>query len=320
MEAGRLARAVAALASGLALALTAAPAAAEWVEWIGDFTFETEFNDNLNQTGFDADEASDFTFRHKLAAGRVYQLGDLTRLSGTLDVEGALHARFDRLDSITYGVTLAAFHKFGLGPTRPWARAHVSGARFDLKEHGRDSWLAEGGLKLGMRFTPRLDASLAYAYEWRDGDSGRLVAPGFATDVWDQARHRVTAEAAFLLTDLLLLSGGVEYLNGDFESSCPKAGPGGGGGGGGGPIGGGGPLGFLGQENPEAAALDEVFGNAPGDCVYRIDGDIYAAFVGLNYPVTDRIGVDLRYRFQYGNGNALHYQSQIATLAFSFRY
>ncbi|NNL67700.1 MAG: hypothetical protein HKP30_15725, partial [Myxococcales bacterium] len=85
-----------------------------------------------------------------------------------------------------------------------------------------------------------------------------------------------------------------------------------------GPIAGGG--GLLAQENPQSVALDEVFGNDPGDCIYRIDGEIYAAFVSLNYPITDRLAVDLGYRFQHGDGNVLHYQTNSATLTLSFRY
>jgi len=68
----RLRARVPALLAALALASAPAPASAEWVEWIADAAFETTFNDNLNQTGFDADEASDFIVRPKLSVGRVY--------------------------------------------------------------------------------------------------------------------------------------------------------------------------------------------------------------------------------------------------------
>jgi len=318
------------LVLGLAFVLAPARAGAEWVEWIAEAGLDTVFTDNLSQTGFDADEPSDFVFTPRLSVGRVFQAAESTRLSGTVDVEGDLHARFDRLNAVRYGVTLAAHHKFGLGRTKPWARVHVSGARYDLKEHGRDSWLYEGGLQLGKRFGPRFDASIAYAYEAREGESGRAVVPGFADDVWDQERHRVTAEANFLVTDLLLFTGGLEYLHGDFESACPKSEPAGGGPGGPpgpgpgpgpGPAGpGGGPGGFLAIEKPEAAVLDEVFGNAPGDCMYRIDGEIYAAYLTFDYPLTDRIAVDLGYRFQHGDGRVLHYQSHIGRLGLTFRY
>jgi len=305
------------------LAAFAAPASAEWVEWIADAAFETKFNDNLNQTGFHGDEASDFLFRPSLSVGRVFQATDLTRLSGTVDVEGELHARFDRLNAGVLGVTLAAHHKFGLGHTRPWMRLHAKAGRIDVKEHNRDGWLWEGGIQLGKRFTPRFDATLAYTYEGRDGHDGGLVAPGFDTDVWDQNRHRINAEANFLVTELLLFTAGFEFIDGDFESACPKAGPGGGGPGpapGPGPGPGPGGNGFLDEERPEAAALDAVFGNAPGDCMYRVDGQIYAGYFGFDYPVTDRVAVDLGYRFQHGEGRVLDYDSHIGTLGFTFRY
>ena len=46
--------AIVALAGCWAVASAPGAASAEWVDWIGDAAFETAFNDNLNQTGFDA--------------------------------------------------------------------------------------------------------------------------------------------------------------------------------------------------------------------------------------------------------------------------
>ena len=99
----------------------------------------------------------------------MFQATDSTRLSATLDATGVLHARFDRLNSIEYGATLAAHHKFGLGPTKPWMRLHATASRLDVKENNRDGYLWEGGVQFGKRFTERIDATIAYAYAGREG-------------------------------------------------------------------------------------------------------------------------------------------------------
>jgi hypothetical protein len=291
-----------AITAALAVALlAAAPAAAEWVDWIAEADLAFEYDDNLNRSAFDDDEEDDFRWLPAARLGRVYQLADLTRLSAYVEVESALHHQFERLNHVSTSGTLALNHKFGIGEV-PELRLHFTGGYLNLREDGRDSAFYESGFQLSKHLTPRLDVALVGLWSRRDGRVGKLAVPGKGRDVWDQGRFAIGADAGFLLFDPLLLQVGYRYTDGDFDSACTGANVGK----------------ALAREgsNLKAIVLDPVFGG----CVYRIDGHAHTASVNLNYGIGSRFSVDLGYQLQWGKGRELIYRSNVASLAVMFRY
>jgi hypothetical protein len=299
---------------GLATALVAwaaTPARAEWVDWIAEARLRAEWDDNLNRSAFGADEADDLRWEPSISLGRVFQATERTRLAASVDVEGALYHTYERLNATEYGVTLSALHKLGVGDV-PWIRWHGFAGQRNLREDERDSILLETGLQVGMRFSPRLDGSIAYLYTDRGGANGGLrAAPGIGTRVFDQSAHHVTWRMSYALWPGLLGTVGYTYRNGDFHSHCT--------------VGNVGKVFAREGSNVEAIRLDTVFGHANlpdgrRGCVYKLDGDAHSAFVNLSWALGRRASVDLGYRFLRGEGRRLIYRSNAVTLALLFRY
>lgn len=294
------------IALALAPALLGAfPARAEWVDWIAEAQVLFEYNDNLNLSPFGGDELDDVSWHPRASIGRVFQAGERTRLSLTAEVEGDIYARYDRLDAVEGGGQLAVFHKFGLGDA-PWARLALFGGYLDVADGERSGYRVEPSVTLGKRFSPRFDAFLEYRFTHRDGGNGVPVVMGIGTNVFDQQFHRISVGGNFLVLPRLLLGMGYTFRTGEFDSACSAANVGM----------------VLARANVRAIQLDGLGANQGvfGGCVYRLSGDGHAASVKLNYAVTDRIALDVGYRFQHGESGMLDYESNVARMMVLFRY
>jgi hypothetical protein len=291
-------------AFALALAsvwLAAAPAAAEWVDWIAQAELGFEFDDNVNRSAFDHDEESDFVWRPAASVGRVYQVGDLTRVALSVDAEGAIYHEREGLNAVQLGGTAALIHKFGLGEV-PELRVYGSAGYLNLRDDERDGMLYEAGAELSRAFGERLEGTLFGLYSWRDGNEGVRVLANEGRDVWDQRAFEIGARGSFLLTEQLQLGAGYSYRDGDFDSACTK----------------GNVAKVIAREgsNLKAIARDDVFGG----CVYRLGGHLHTASLSLNYGIGRRFSVDLGYRFLYGQARELIYRSNVVGVAVLFRY
>lgn len=286
----------------MALVLLAAPAAAEWVDWIAEGAVRVEFNDNVNVSSFDSDTEWDVIWRPGVRLGRVYQLADSTRLSMAAVVDGAAYMDFGLLSEAKMRGELALTHKFGVGANQPWVRAHVASGYRSIQDIVRSSIVVDTGLEVGKRFHPRLDGSIAYLYSYRDGRDGGVVVPTIPTNVWDQQNHQVTAKLNFLVWDQLLLSAAYTYRDGEFDSSCT--------------VGNVGTVLRREGDNVKAITVNNVFGG----CVYRLGGHVNSAAVALNYGIGERWAIEAGYRFHGGKARELNYKTNIASLSVLFRY
>jgi hypothetical protein len=293
---------VALLAAMLVAPGLAAPAAAEWVDWIGEARLRFTYDDNVNRSAFPADEENDFLWRPFVRGGRVFQLGEFTRLSLAAEAEGAIYHDWHDLDSVRLGGRAEVEHKLGIGPNQPHLGAHVFLGQLLVDDSRRNSMLVETGYRLAKAFGPRLDASIFGTYRYRDGRSGKVVSPAFDTNVWDQDGFETGALVSYLLLPQLLVSAGYSYFIGDFDSSCTV-----------GNIGT-----VLSREgtNVKALAVNDVFGG----CTYRLGGERHGAYVSLNYGLGDRFSVDLSYRFYQGHARELIYRTNLATVSVLYRY
>lgn len=286
----------------VAFVLLAAPAAAEWVDWIAEGKVRLDFDDNVNRSSFDADTEWDVIWRPGIRLGRVYQVADRTRLSMAAVVDGAAYQDFGLLSEAKMAGQLALTHKFGVGPNKPWIRGHILSGYRSIQDIVRSSIIVQTGFEVGKRFHPRIDGSIAYLYSFRDGRDGGVVVPTIGTDVWDQENHQVSATLNFLVWDQLILTTRYTYRDGEFDSACTP-----------------GNVGTVLRregDNVKAIAVDNVFGG----CVYRLGGHVNTAAVALNYGIGERWAVEAGYRFHGGKADELNYKTNIASLSVLFRY
>ncbi|GMR18317.1 MAG: hypothetical protein BMS9Abin33_0724 [Gammaproteobacteria bacterium] len=280
------------------------PANAEWVEWIADAELGVQRNNNISQSFFESDKKSDSVFLPSVALGRYYQLMDTTRLSLTANSWVRTHKTYDRLNSITSGITVGVRHKFGIGPEVPWIRADAYAGYRDVRDDVRDGMQYTMSLRMGKRFTPRLDGSLGYVYSLRDGGNGEPTMKnamfGISTEVFDQENQTLLLETNFLITRDVLLTAGYSYLYGDFDSFCSAAN-------------------FdavWAVEDVKAVAVDNVFDGF----VYRIRGTRTISSLNLSYALSGHASLNLGYLYQSVKGDVLGYNSSIAQTTFMYRY
>jgi len=282
------------------------PASAEWGEWIADAELGVLHNDNINQSLLEFDERSDSVFLPSIALGRYYQLMDTTRLRLTANSWGRAHKTFDRLNSITSGITVGMVHKFGLGSEVPWIRADAYVGYMDVRDDVRDGMHYTMDLRVGKRFTPRLNGSLGYEYSLRDGGDGEVTMKntmhGIDTDVYDQKKQTLSLEANYLITNYTMLTAGYSYRYGDFDSACT-------------------PDNFeilwpTVEKDVEAIASDKVFDGF----VYRLKGWTNVWSLNLSYALSGHASLNLGYQYKKGELDDLSYTNSIVQAVFMYRY
>lgn len=286
----------------LALLLAPAPASAEWVDWIAEGATGFEYNDNLNLSAFEDDEESDYAWRARGRAGRVFQVSEKTRLGLAAAFDSAVQFRFDGFNRVRVGGEASLSHKLGIGAEQPVLRITNFIGYQQYDSDWRSGLDYEAEVDVSRRFGPRLDGSLFARFHLREGGGNGVVLPNKPTDVYDQDNWELGFRANYLLWDQLLLSAGYRYRRGEFESACTPGNVGK----------------VIAREgaNLKAITVDDVFGG----CVYRLGGDMHVASVNLNYGLGRRFSVDLGYEFRQGQADVLIYRNNIVSLAVLFRY
>jgi hypothetical protein len=276
----------------------AAPAAAEWTDWIGEADASYQYDSNVNNAGFDSEELDDSIWLPTARVGRVYQFPGNTRFRAVAEVRGQIHHRWDDLNSVAGYGHLSLSHKFGLG-NAPWGRVFFSGGYEGVQDDERSGYRFETGMKAGKRLTSRFDASFTYRFTARDGDDGMMAMMGVGNDVFDQQFHDFTTEGSFLVTDQLVATVGYEFRYGDLYSNARGK-----------------RMLAAGKADVKAAAWDTVFGGWS----YRLEGTAHTPFVRLNYGIGDHWSVDANYRFRHADSDSLDYVNHVAGLTVLFRY
>ncbi|MBF0344140.1 MAG: hypothetical protein HQL06_07905 [Nitrospirae bacterium] len=194
-------------------------ASAEWGEWVLNTSLEGGFEDNINFAIDKNGRLSDIAISPSIVFGRYYQLGDYTRLRIVADLKAKAYKRYDGLDSLSSGVDVAVTHKFGLGQEVPWLRVHSFAGYLAVNESLRNSWLYNGGVAFGKRFSERFDMLLSYDFIYRNGSNNKNVAEGFLGNPFDQVGHKGTLSLSYLLTERLLASLSYSVYSGDITST-----------------------------------------------------------------------------------------------------
>jgi len=276
---------------------------AEWGEWIMGLDARYVDHNNINYSAFSSDRLSDHTVVPSLVFGRYLQLGNVTRLSLTGEVEAGKFGKYDKLDYFQVGATAGLHHKLGLGAEAPWVRGHLSVWSLNVDSDMRDSTIYETGVQIGKRFSPQFDGHMGLTYRSRNGNSGPVVMPAFSTEVFDQKNVTLSAVGSYLLTEQAVLTFGYAFRNGDFDSSCTGANV----------------TSVLAAEGAyvKALAFDDAYWLTR--CAYKLEGKTRVYTLGLNYALGPNASLRVGVERQDGKGDVLSYADTIARLGFVYR-
>ena len=299
---------------------------AEWVDKIFDGEVVTTYDDNITNAFSDSDEKNEIMFDPSISLGRYYQLGNFTRIRATADIKGNIHDRFNRLNSVFVGATLAASYKMGLGLYKPWLRVHSSGGYLEVNDDLRDSVIFETGLTIGKRIHERVDVQAGYTYDFREGrgntsknlDLFGSVFPNtnghghsdhvqkfamfsdISGSVFDQAGHKLSILSNFLVTNKILISLGYSIRHGDITSTN------------------------NGQNSMEvwddirAITLDNSY-NKPLS-TYKIRSTIQEISLGMTYALSGHTSLNLNYNYTDGNASGQSYFANILNIGFNYSF
>lgn len=202
-------------------------------EWFADTEISYTFQDNINHAVFESAEESDQIWNAAVSVGRAYQLNNNTRFFANVRFDGSVHQKFDKLNQLNPGVSLAVQHKFGIGPYQPWIRGSVTTGYIFSSSRIRDGQTATAGFELGKALHERLDLALSYRFDYRNSRNSRIIdpntliaaeiEPGKSSAVYDIQGHSVGIQLNALLTQQWLLVLAYNFRDGDIVSSNSPA-------------------------------------------------------------------------------------------------
>lgn len=287
----------------LLLATSAGTVMAEWTEWSMDLELGYRFDDNINLTDMANLKQDDHIFVPSFSFGRYYQLANNTRLRVSADFNGTVHRNFHQLNSLESGMTLALFHKFGVGYEVPWIRLHTKPSFLAVRDSSREGFLFSTGFTVGKEIIERLTATVGYEFFLREANDGDPVphkhSHGVGNDVFDQTAHSGNFALSYQITNDLLATAGYQIRYGDIASTVGK-----------------GHMKVVG-DIMKAIANDNVYG-LPGWWTYRLKVKTHKVSVGFSYAITGNSAVNVNYAHVDGYDEHVHYEDNLA--GFSLQY
>ena len=284
-------------------------ARAEWTEWLADTELSYTYQDNINHSMFSAAEESDHTWKALISAGRVYQLGENTRFFASALVDGSVHHKFGKLNHLTPGVSLAAQHKFGIGPYQPWIRGSVTTSHIFSRSRIRKGQTVTAGLDVGKALHERLDIALSYRFDYRNSDNSQTIAankllaagidPGISSAVYDIKGHSIGIQFNALLTQQWLLLVAYNFRSGDIVSSNEP--------------------GLIPNINSIVDAID--FDDALPGWAYRSDGNTHRYSVDANYAfLKGHAAFNVGYEYIESHASQFTYRNNLLRVNFNYRF
>lgn len=274
---------------------------AEWVDKIIDADVIIKYDDNVNLSFFSSLKKEDTMLIPVVSAGRVYQWKDRTRITLLADLEGEIHAEFDKLNSIFGGGTLNVNHKFGVGPYVPRLKLYGTGGYLSVNDDIRTGWLFDTGAVVGKRFTDRFDGELGYNFDYRDSEGGVPLDPELSGKPFDQQGHTISVLGNFLFTQRFLGSLGYAFRTGDITSTCDGAT-------------------VATVEGKTALTRDTAYDEPL--CAYRVDGDVHDIGVGGVFAINAHSSITVDYHRMEGRADVseLEYSNNIVNVSFNYTF
>jgi hypothetical protein len=191
-------------------------------ERITEIAAGAEYNSNVNNGQFAGDIKDDAAAWASVSAGQAIEVREGNSLIATGDLMSRVFNRFEGLNNLSLGVTVADRMKLGLGATAPWIRTYGSAARLQFQNDIRDGWLYGLGLGAGKRVGERWDLQVEYRFDKRTGENTTAVVPGLSGAVFDQTGHGVLLNGRYSYDDSTLISLGYAWRRGDVVSTTPR--------------------------------------------------------------------------------------------------
>ena len=265
--------------------------------------------DNINNSLWQFDEEkTDGVWTALLSLGRIYQLGESTRLSATIDFSHQLHNEFRRLDNSRGGGSLTLSKKLGLGPSTPWIQGGFSVANTFSRSDVRDGQVYSASVRLGKRIAERVDLDLGYTFDLSDSVDSDPVAvwngreTGLTGDAFDQQGHKGDVRMNFLATNNMLLTVDYSLRRGEVTSTCT----------------GDSFTKVLNAGIVTAATTDDVFGG----CAYRSDATTNAVAVDVNQAFwSGHASLNFGYEYRRSDsGEGIAYRNNLLRVTLSYTY
>jgi hypothetical protein len=181
-----------------------------------------EYDNNASNGQLDRDIKGDSAAWASLSAGQSIEVREGNSLTATGDLMGRVFNRFEGLNNLSLGVTVADRMKLGLGATAPWIRTYGSAARLQFRNDIRNGWLYGLGLGAGKRVGERWDLQAEYRFDKRTGENTTGVVPGLSGAVFDQTGHGVLLDGRYSYDDTTVISLGYAWRRGDVVSTTQR--------------------------------------------------------------------------------------------------
>ena len=283
--------------AALGLVLAAGPLGA--VERAFDAGADTAYDTNVTRGQLADDIRADGYVAGHGGATLRWPFDDGSAASVGATLRAAQYVRFPRLSMLAAEASAAWQRKLGLGLTAPWIAASALLAHESYRESVRDSDRLALTLRMGKRFSERLDATLGYAYDRRYAHHDEPVVPGISGAVWDLAGHTGYVRAGYTLTDRWQVEAGYAYRRGDVVSTTHRN-----------------LAVFLASD---AIAESHAFG--PGFFDYRLPGTTQTGDAALSYALGDRSSLDFAYAYAFTRAaHGFEYQTHLITASWVYRY
>jgi hypothetical protein len=182
----------------------------------------TEHDNNLSNGQLDRDIKGDSAAWASLSAGQAIEASEGNNLTATGDLISRVFNRFEGLNNLSLGASLADRMKLGLGATAPWIRTFGSIARLQFQNDIRNGWLYRWGLGAGKRVGQRWDLQAEYRFDKRTGENTTGVVPRLSGDVFDQTGHGFLLDGRYSYDDTTLISVGYAWRRGDVVSTTQR--------------------------------------------------------------------------------------------------
>jgi hypothetical protein len=281
-------------------ALYCSPSCAEWVEWLADATVSGQYDNNINQSFFNATRLDDFIGKAFLSGGRAYQFDPYTRAYTTLEWNGETHENFPQLNQYGFSGKGVLTHKFGLGHKAPVLRMDVADGEIFSDSQLRSGNQFTSGLRLSSWYNEFQQIYIGYRFDNRDAARKFLRLKNYAESPFSVQGHSLELGSNITVSGRMQLHLGYGHRWGDITSNNTPS-------------------------SLTPAILSQVSSISDDDAlsgwVYRASGNTDYGHVGLSYALWDgHAATALNYSYSQTEAVGMGYENHRVQLSVHYSY
>jgi hypothetical protein len=264
----------------------------------GDIGVGLRYDSNLSRAQTESDRKEDFINNFNARYGYQKVLSQNSLLNISADIAYERLGEYKALNNFQFGGTARYFYQPNIGYFNPWFEVSLNLKQIKFnKSKIRDSIILDSSMKLGKRFTNKINGSITYAYNERYSEG----------NVFDLANHSVSLEVDYDYSRNVTFFTGYKVEFGEVVSTAiPNA-----------KI----------IAATESVAPDDVFsaGLGPGcmnrRCAYRLDATSHNLNAGMNMLLGESAEIELATQFHHSDASGGNrYQGLIYYASFWYAY